>query len=185
MTLQPTLLTNPLTGDTFEFLERSADTGGERVTIRMTLHSRGEVVPPHYHVIQSEHFTVESGRLTILLNGEMKVLEPGMQMTLPENVPHNHYNAEAEPLVFTQTVTPALDFEYLIENLVGLAADGKLKNGKAGIIQELVTLRYLDSKTFLAGIPRAVQTILMYIVGPIARLFGYRAIYTQYSGFEK
>jgi len=54
-----------------------------------------------------------------------------------------------------------LDFEYLMENLVGLAADGKSKNGKYGLVQELVTLKYIDSKAFLADIPIAIQKVLM------------------------
>jgi hypothetical protein len=58
-------------------------------------------------------------------------------------------------------------------------------NGKAGIVQELVTLRYLDSKSYLASIPVGIQKVLMSIVGPIGRLFGYRAIYKKYSDIEK
>ncbi len=55
---------------------------------------------------------------------------------------------------------------------MGLAADGKSKNGNYGLIQELVTLRYLDSKTFLADIPVGIQKVLMHIIAPLGRLFG-------------
>jgi hypothetical protein len=65
----------------------------------------------------------------------------------------------------------------LIENLVGLAADGKSKNGKYGLVQELVALKYLDSKSYLADIPIGVQKVLMNTIAPIGRQFGYRAIY--------
>jgi hypothetical protein len=60
-----------------------------------------------------------------------------------------------------------------------------MPNGKAGLIQELVTLKYLDSKSYLANIPQGLQKFLMNVVGPIARMFGYRAIYKKYSGIEK
>lgn len=53
------------------------------------------------------------------------------------------------------------------------------------MVQELVTLKYLDSKTFLADIPVGIQKILMYTIAPLGRLFGYRAIYKKYSGIEK
>ena len=106
-------------------------------------------------------------------------------MFLPKNKPHNHYNNDYEPVTFIQTVSPALDFEYWMENIIGLTKDGKIKNGKAGLVQDLVTLRYLDSKAYLVTIPLVVQKTLMNLVGPIGRLFGYRSIYKKYSGIDK
>lgn len=185
MPIKGQILTNPNTGDIFEFLETAQDTNGERVSVKMTLKSIGELVPNHFHALQDEHFEVVSGRLTILLDGKEQILSKGEKITLHKNTPHNHYNQESEPVVFVQTVTPALDFEYLLENLVGLTVDGKMPNGKAGLIQELVTLKYLDGKTFLADIPLGLQKVLMNIIGPIGRLFGYRAVYKKHSGIEK
>jgi hypothetical protein len=86
---------------------------------------------------------------------------------------------------YIHSLSSALDFDFLIENLVGLAADGKSKNGKYGLVQELVSLKYLGSKVFLANIPIGVQKILMNTIAPIGRLFGYRAMYKKYSGIEK
>jgi hypothetical protein len=48
-----------------------------------------------------------------------------------------------------------------------------------------VSIKYLDSKSFLADIPLGVQKVLMNTIAPIGRLFGYRAIYKKYSGIEK
>ena len=106
-------------------------------------------------------------------------------MILLKNKPHNHYNNEDEPVTFIQTVSPALDFEYWMEDIIGLTTDGKIQNGKAGLLQDLVTLKYLDSKTFDSNIPVVIQKLLMTLVGPIGRLFGYRAIDQKYSGIEK
>ncbi len=179
------ILTNPDTGDLYEFLETAKDTNGQRVTLKLTLKSKGELVPNHYHALQDEHFEVISGNLTILLNGKKQILAAGEKITLPKNEPHNHYNAEDESVVYIQSVSPALDFDYLLENIIGLTIDGKMPNGKAGLVQELVTLKYLDSKSYLASIPQGPQKFLMNVVGPIGRLFGYRAIYKKYSGIEK
>lgn len=179
------ILRDPDTGDIYEFLETAKDTNGQRVTIKMTLKSKGEKVPDHFHALQDEHFEVVSGNLTILLDGKKQVLTREEKITLPKNKPHNHYNADDEPAVFIQSVTPALDFDYLLENIIGLTIDGKMPNGKAGLIQELVTLKYLDSKSYLANIPMGLQKFLMNVVGPIGRLFGYRAIYKKYSDIEK
>lgn len=179
------ILTNPQTGDVYEFLETANDTKGERVKMKMTLKSNGELVPNHFHALQDEHFEVIEGKLTVLLDGEYQKLTKGEKINLPKNKAHNHFNNDPEPLVFIQTITPALDFDYLLENIIGLTIDGKMPKGKAGLVQELVTLRYLDSKSFLAGIPVGLQKFLINTVGPIGRLFGYRAIYKKYSGIEK
>lgn len=179
------ILSNPDTGDIYEFLETAKDTNGLSVTIKMTLKSKGELVPNHFHALQDEHFEVLSGNLTILLDGKKQILTQGNKITLPKNKPHNHYNDDNEPVVFVQSVSPALDFDYLLENIIGLTIDGKMPNGKAGLVQELVTLKYLDSKSYLASIPLGLQKLLMNIVGPIGRIFGYRAIYKKYSDIEK
>lgn len=179
-------LSNQLTGDIFEFLETSEDTNGERVTIKLTVKSKGMLVPDHVHILQDEKCEVISGKLTYMLEGKQNTLQQGQTITLPKLKSHNHFNNDDSPLVYIHTATPALDFEYLIENIVGLSSDGKMKNGKAGFIQELVTLKYLDSKTYLADVPIGIQKVLMNIIAPVARLFGYRAIYKKYTnGIEK
>jgi len=176
---------NPTNGDSFEFIETAHDTKGERVTIKSIVNSKGQLVPKHFHVFQDETFEVISGQLTVLFEGKTQIVSAGEKITLPKNIPHNHYNNEDSPVTYLHIVSPALDFDYLIENLVGLAAEGKSKNGKFGLVQELVTLKYLDSKSYLADLPIGVQKTLMFTVAPIARLFGYRAIYKKYSGIEK
>lgn len=179
------ILTNPVTGDVFEFLETSADTDGARVSFKMTLNAKGQLVPEHFHTLQQEHYEVLSGEFTVVYEGQTRVLAAGESITLPVNKPHNHFNNSDGPTVVIQTVSPALDFEYFVESLIGLAGDGKMRNGKAGLLQELVTLKYIDSKAFLASIPMGLQKLLMNVMGPIGRLLGYRALYKKYTTIEK
>jgi len=176
---------NPTNGDSYEFIETASDSNGDRVVMKAIINSKGQLVPRHFHVFQDETFEVISGQLTVLLEGKTHKLSAGEKITLPKNIPHNHYNNEDTSVTYLHSVTPALDFDFLIENLVGLAADGKSKNGKYGLVQELVSLKYLDSKSYLADIPIGVQKVLMNIIAPIGRVFGYRAIYKKYSGIEK
>jgi quercetin dioxygenase-like cupin family protein len=179
------ILTDPTNGNTYEFLDTGMDTKGQYIALKATIKSRGPLVPRHYHTLQEETFEVISGKLTIWLDGTTRILSAGEKISLLKGVPHNHFNNEDKEVSYIHTVAPALDFDYLIENLVGLAADGKSKNGKYGLIQELVTLKYLDSKSYLAEIPAGLQTLLMNLIAPIGRLFGYRAVYKKYSGIEK
>jgi quercetin dioxygenase-like cupin family protein len=179
------VLTSATTRNSFEYIETAKDSNGEYVIMRVTIYSKGPNVPNHIHTLQEETFEVVSGKLTIWENGTKKILAAGEKITFQKNKPHNHYNDHDEAVTYIQTVTPALDMDYFIETLLGLDTDGKVKNGKYGLVQELVLLKYLDSKSFLADIPIAVQKILMNVVAPIGRLMGYRAIYKKYSGIEK
>jgi len=179
------IIENPITGDIFEYLETAGTSNGERMVLKQTIKTKGHLYPNHFHTLQDESFEVLDGKLTIWLEGKSKTLSKGEKITLPKNKAHNHFNNDDEPATFIQTVFPALDFEYLLENIIGLTIDGKIHNGRAGLIQELTTLKYLDSKTFLPGIPIALQKLAMNLVGPIARWFGYRAVYKKYSGIEK
>jgi quercetin dioxygenase-like cupin family protein len=179
------VLTSPTTKNSFEFIETAKESNGEHVIMRGTIYSKGANVPNHIHTLQEETFEVVSGQLTILENGAKRILSAGDKITFPKNKPHNHYNDHDEAVTYIQTVTPALDMDYFLETLLGLDADGKAKNGKYGLVQELVLLKYLDSKSFLADMPIGVQKILMNIIAPIGKLMGYRAIYKKYSGIEK
>lgn len=178
------LITNA-TGDTYEFLSTADDTNGEHVSLLTNLVAKGKIVPNHFHLFQDETFEEVSGKLTIWLNGETFELGKGERVHLLKNQHHNHYNNSDETVTYIHTVSPALDFGYLVENLVGLASDGKSKNGNYGLVQELVTLKYLDSKAYLADIPLGIQKVLMAIIAPLGRLAGYRAVYLKYSGIEK
>lgn len=153
--------------------------------MRSTIKSKGQLVPRHFHALQDETFEVVSGQLTVWFDGKTTTVSAGEKVMLPKNKPHNHYNDGDTDVTYVHSVTPGLDFDYLIENLLGLAADGKSNNGKYGLVQELVNLKYLDSKSYLADLPLGIQKVLMNTIAPIGRLFGYRAIYKKYSEIEK
>ena len=179
------IIIDKLTGNTIEFIETAEDTNGKQVTVKICQKSAGQLVDDHIHVQQQETFKVLSGRITYFLNGEQKYLDAGSEITLPKNVPHNHYNTDKEPLVYLQTISPALDIDYFIENLGGLMDDGRVKEGRLSFLQAMVTLRYLNGETYLAKLPIPVQRFLANLLGPMARRMGYRALYRKYTGVEK
>lgn len=179
------VLLDKFTGDTIEFIETSADTNGERVTLKVTLKSKGQTVDDHLHVLQDESFKVLSGRMTFLKDGKETYANAGEEVVLPKNKPHNHYNTSDEPAVFIQTVTPGMDIDFFVENLFGMINDGKVKEGKLPFLQAMVTAKYLESPSRLAAIPMGLQNVLINTIGPMARMFGYRAVYKKYTGIEK
>ena len=178
-------LVDKFTGDTIEFLESSSDTIGERVTLKVTLKSKGQTVDDHIHLLQEESFKILSGRMTYFLDGEERFADVGDEIVLPKNKPHNHYNTSDEPAEYIQTITPGIDVDLFLENLFGMINDGKVKDGKLPFLQAMVTGKYLESPSRLAAIPMGPQDFLINTLGPLARLFGYRAIYKKYTGVEK
>ena len=61
----------------------------------------------------------------------------------------------------------------------------KLKKGTLSFLQAMVTLKHLESPSYLANMPRSLQHGLATVLAPIARLMGYRAIYKKYTRIEK
>jgi mannose-6-phosphate isomerase-like protein (cupin superfamily) len=118
--------TNPVTGERVEMLETAAETAGQYVRFRTVLPSGKGFEVEHYHLIADETFEVESGTLSYKLDGVIGHIGAGERITLPRNRAHAHWNADAEELVMVQTIAPCHDTDRFLENLFGLAMDGKL-----------------------------------------------------------
>ena len=169
-------------GDTLELLETAAMTGGARVRARILFKAGGLRVQPHLHVHQDETYEVVSGRLGYRLGERRLVAEPGETVTLPRRVPHVHHAEGPGDTVVIQTMTPALDFDYLVENIFGLGSEGRAVRGLDNAIQGLVWIRRMRSTLLIAALPAWVQYALAWAVAPVARWFGYRPVHRRFSG---
>jgi quercetin dioxygenase-like cupin family protein len=171
-------------GDSLELLETSAMTGGARILARIIFAAHGDLAPAHIHLLQDETYEVLSGRLAYALGESRRIAKPGETVTLPRGVAHQHYADGPEDAVVIMTMTPGLDFDYLLENFFGRGSEGKQLKGHAHNIQGLVWRRKLKSHFTLPGIPVWVQDTTAWIITPFAYLFGYRAVYQRFSGEE-
>ncbi|MFZ9982465.1 MAG: cupin domain-containing protein, partial [Cyclobacteriaceae bacterium] len=108
MPVKGQILNNPTNGDSYEFLETARDSNGERVIMKATIMSKGQLVPRHFHVFQDETFEVLSGQLTVWSDGQTRTISAGEKILLPKNIPHNHYNNDDDdnPVVYIHSVTP-------------------------------------------------------------------------------
>lgn len=176
--------TDAVTGDVIEVLETTSDSNGERIKLKLLIRPGGFKPVEHLHEKQDETFEVLRGKLTYLLDGQKSVAAAGEKVVLPKGRPHMHYNDEKEDLEMIQTVTPALDAETLIEGILGLARDGKIKNGNPKFLQMMVWLRHFKARVYLAKLPVGIQKFLAILLAPAGRLMGYKAVYKEYSGFE-
>jgi quercetin dioxygenase-like cupin family protein len=168
-------------GDTMELIETAAMTDGTHVRTRLVFKAGGLKVEPHLHVHQDESYEVLSGRLAYTLAGQPHVADAGTTVTLPRGIAHQHYSAGPEDTVVIQTMRPALDFDYLIENIFGLGAEGRGAAGLDNTVQGLVWIRHMRSTLLVERVPRWLQYGLAWIVAPPARLFGYRPVHRRFS----
>jgi quercetin dioxygenase-like cupin family protein len=170
-------------GDSVELLETSAMTGGERVRSRIVFAANGLRVPPHVHPLQDEMLEVVSGRLTYFLAGKKPVADAGTTVRLPRGIGHQHHCEEKEAAVAIQTMTPGLDFDYLLENLFGVGAEGRL-TGPSYLLHLLVFLAKFKSAFSSPSLPLWFQKGVGKAVAPFAYILGYRAVYQRFSGEE-
>jgi quercetin dioxygenase-like cupin family protein len=172
-------------GDSLELLETSAMTGGAYVRARFVFGVGGLRAPAHIHPLQEEKFEILSGRLTYFLDGKKYIAETGTTVTLPPGVVHQHYcEDEKEAAITIETVTPGLDWDYLVENLFGLGAEGNLTKMSLPIflIMQLATMK----SAFYGGSikPLWLQKLVAKAVTPLLHLFGYRVVHERFSGEE-
>ncbi|MBD0287113.1 MAG: cupin domain-containing protein [Flavisolibacter sp.] len=176
--------TDAVTGDVVEVLESAQESNGRHIRFKFLIKPGGFKPVEHLHQKQDETFEVLRGKLTYILDGQKKIANGGEKVVLPMAHPHTHYNDEKEDLVMIQTISPALDAEPLIESILGLARDGKLKDGEPKFLQAMVWLRHFKARTYVAKVPIGAQNFLALFLGPVGRLLGYKAVYKEYSGFD-
>jgi len=170
-------------GDSMELLETSAMTNGRQVKARFVFAATGVHVATHLHPDQDETYEVISGNLTYFLDGTKHVASAGSTVRLPHGVPHKHFSEGPGDTIVIQTMTPAGDFDYVVETLFGLGSEDRLR-GLNYALQGMVMIRRMKSPVVLAGVPQWLQRGVAWVFTPIAELFGYRAVYQRFSGEE-
>ncbi len=171
------IIENPVTGEKIIFLETSKDTGGKYVRYEYYAKPNSPITPEHLHPNAEERFEVAKGTVTFKINGEDRVFKPGDSAVLPGGVPHTAWNSGTEEIMIKSEIRPALNYEDYYETCFYLARNGKTnKKGMPNFLQLAVNGYEMKDQTFLPG-AIWVQKLFFNIVGPIAKIFGYRSVY--------
>jgi quercetin dioxygenase-like cupin family protein len=171
-------LTNPVTGETLVFRTTSADSKGERVVVETLVEPNGAVAAAHVHPAQDELFEVLGGEVEFRLGKQTLVVKPGDRVLVPAGTPHRFRNVGAETAHFVCEITPALEFEQLIETMFSLAADGKVnRKGLPNPLRLAVIARHHFGDVRLPFPPAWIQRLGLALGAPIGRLVGYRPTY--------
>jgi mannose-6-phosphate isomerase-like protein (cupin superfamily) len=171
-------LVNSATGEELTFLETAASTGGEYVEVVCVVQPGGAVAAAHVHPRQSETFTTVEGTLNVRVGKELLRLGQGESATVEAGTAHRFWNEGDEPVAFHCRISPALQFESLIETMFGLARDGKTnRKGMPNPVRMASIARAHRDVIRLAGVPAWLQDIGTLGVMPLASLAGYGAGY--------
>lgn len=181
MAFRGKVLQNPLTGQDIIFLQTSKDTGGRLLKMQSVYHAQSREPIAHYHPQQEEDFTVMEGELSVKINGRLTIYKAGEHFYIPKGVIHSMWNASTGKTVVNWEVRPAMNTEYLLETITGLAKDGKTAaDGKPGLLQIALIANHYAGVFRLARPSYIVQRILFALLTPFARLAGYKASYQKY-----
>ena len=169
---------NSITGESIRFVETAADSDGERVVIDVLVEPSGFVATAHLHPYQTEVFEVVEGELMFKVGRETIAATAGSSVTVEPGTAHRFWNASESAARFRCEVSPALQFEKLIETMFGLANDGKT-NGRACPTRfrlAVIANHHFDDVR-LPFPPAWLQKLGLVAGAPVGRLLGYRPDY--------
>ena len=169
---------NSITGETIRFIETAADSDGERVVIDVLVEPNGFVATAHQHPYQTEVFEVLEGEIVFKVGGETIVATAGTSVTVEPGTAHRFWNASEAAARFRCVVSPALQFEALIETMFRLANDGKTnRKGLPNPFRLAVIANHHFDDVRLPFPPAWLQKLGLLAGAPAGRLLGYRPAY--------
>ena len=140
--------------------------------------------PEHIHTTFPEKFIVAEGTLSLLVNGEKKTLRAGESLLIPPGTPHKPFNETDSPVVVKGPFTPEYgipeQFTVFLTQAYGFfdESESNIQPPKALFQMSRFSPKY-DS--WLARPPVFLQKALYFVIGPTARLLGYRTYYEKYK----
>ena len=172
-------LENPVTGEVLVFHRTAEDTNGESVLVETIVRPDGFVAAAHVHPFQTERFEVLEGVVGLRV-GEREILaRAGDVAVVPPGMPHRFWNAGQGEARFLCEITPALQFESLIETMFTLAAEGKTnRKGLPSPLRLAVIAKAHFDTVRLPFPPAWLQRAGLALGAPLGRLLRYPAAVT-------
>jgi quercetin dioxygenase-like cupin family protein len=161
------LLANPVTGESFRFIETAATTNGRLLAFELGLRAGGGVPMPHVHPIQTERFQVLEGTVRFRIGRRTRLVAAGTVVEIAPGVLHGFSNPGPETVRMRVDVTPALQMEEMLREVVALAEAGRLtRRGLPRSPFELARLaRAYQNVARAPFVPVAAQRALLWLLG--------------------
>ena len=157
---------------------------GGLVWLELVLEPHAPGPPEHIHTSLPENFIVAEGTLSLLVNGENKLLRPGESFLVTPGTPHKPFNETDSRVVVRGPLTPEYAipelFTVFLTQAYGFFDESESNNQlpKALFQMSRFSPRY---ELWLARPPVLAQRVVFFVIGPTARLLGYRSYYERYK----
>lgn len=159
---------NPISGETFTFIETSAESGGARVVTLIEVRPGGGSAP-HAHP-NAETFELVDGVAELSLDGTGRRLAAGEPVQVPGGAVHTFSNPSDEPATLKVTIVPPGDFERSMRAIAGLAREGRWpKPGERPTEPALMASLAVRSRIYMPPLPRPVYWPVMRMLAAIGR----------------
>lgn len=140
--------------------------------------------PEHIHTSFPENFIVAEGTLSLLVNGEKKLLRAGESLLVHPGTPHKPFNETDSRVVVKGPLTPEYGipdwFSVFLTQAYGFFDESESNSQPP---QALLQMSRFSPKydSWLARPPVSLQKALFFVISPTARLLGYRTHYEKYK----
>jgi quercetin dioxygenase-like cupin family protein len=154
------------------------------VWMELVLEPHAQGPPEHIHTSLPENFIVTEGTLSLLVNGEKKLLRPGESLLVNPGTPHKPFNETDSRVVIKPPLTPEYalseQFSVFLTQAYGFfdESESNSQPPKALLQMSRFSPKY---ELWLAGPPVPIQKAFYFVMGPTARLLGYRTHYEKYK----
>jgi mannose-6-phosphate isomerase-like protein (cupin superfamily) len=173
---------NPATRECATSLERPWDNASGRATAELTALVGARVMGEHRHPALIEQFTVLEGALTMKRDGRISILHQGEMAVINPGIWHDWWNAGDRDARVRVQITPGERFVHMIETFFGLARLGHTDNkGMPDPLQLALSAREFSDVIVFRSPPLVMQRAMFGALAPVARWRGYRATYPHLS----
>ena len=156
---------------------------GDWMNTRLEVKPGAAGPPEHFHADFEERFTVKSGTLSVLVNGEKKTLKAGETLSIPAMTRHKPFNETNETVIVEgdrPNILP-LKFGYALSQLYGFMDQYPDGPSTLPMLMQL-SVYGNDADTWIAEGPSLnTQKAMRVIMAPTARLLGYKNYYEEYK----
>ena len=177
---------NPLTGEKALLVETAEETEGARLVADFAVEGGGFVPGgQHVHDHCAEHIELQAGRVAFLIDGAMRAVIAGEQLTIAPGTWHRWWNASDGEVQARVRIEPAMRFQEAILVIWGLCADGHTddEGRPSPLLGALLATRYRAELRFRQP-PDAVQRLVFPRLAALARRRGLERTFDRYLDLE-
>ncbi len=173
-----TRILNSFNKETFVFTHPYEDTISSRMDVVLAKGgSGGGNAVAHIHPETDEIFTVNSGQVMVMIDGQEHYASEGQSITVPKGASHffrNVFDGDTHLTVTFVTAQQHLRFFLNLARWTSEQPDYFKPDGSVKLLPIALCLNAFRDHLYISAMPVIVQKMLFATLSPVARLMGYR-----------